>query len=830
MHLLRIEASNFRQLKEVEVHFPETGFIGITGDNGAGKSTILNLLDWTFYGKYKDVTQKELKTYGVPKNASTYTIVDFVFNGNFYRVRRDLSASNSKNFVQKNGNTEAVGTTQINDYIKNDLFKTDQETFRTSYYAAQDEFDALVKLNDAPRIRMISRFFKIDTIDVAAEQARKDRRAIEIQIEEFKRHLKDEDAMSQQINETKSRLTLHETELKTIENEIFDLEKKRVSAAEEKEASDKKFDAFREINSSISNLSIKKETLVENSLKSAVHELKDLEAKQKRLSEISKSKDKYFELIQRKDSLNEEKEQYLSIQRLHQQAIEIKNYIEQYEQTLSLANEKIASFEDVEKQTSKLETLINNKEGSLSNMRDEVQELLTILKLKKEEYENKKNEIEKFQSLGTGVPCPACKQPLGQEHYDEELNKLQDALKTVVLEIKTKKTTYEKLSETGVKQKQELDKLKEELKVLQSKLSTKSGFVARKESAETEIKKQQSLLGKLKSEREKFPEKINFNPEEYKALLKEIETVTPLYEEVIQLSKAVEKIPLLKENITNLQKQIDRLSDEISSKNNELSQLEFDKELHQKVTSNLEEVRNKIESQKDKKYVAQSKVDMSKNNIQNLEKELEEIQNKKKELKEKQEEVLLLTKLDQLYKTYKTDKLSKIAPTLSDLMSDMIESLTDGRYDRAELDDNYKINIYRNGQLQPFEIFSGGEKKLFALCLRLAISQLLVSQSEQGNFDMITLDEVFGSFDEKRQDAMVEMFRNLTDMFNQILVVSHTDHVKQMYDHILHVEFDEKTFTSKVKWLNNDLGQPTFDHNAVEQLVYERYELEEAEV
>lgn len=826
MQLLRIETKNFRQLADVEIHFPQTGLIGIIGDNGAGKSTILNLLDWVFYGKYKEITQAQLKTRGALKNAPTYVVVDMIFNNSFYRVRRDLSNSASKNIIQKDGMTVANGTTQINDYVRDTLFRMDQDSFRTCYYAAQDEFDSLVKLNDTPRIKMISRFFKIEAIDAAAEKARKDKRALEIQIDEFKRHLKDEDFLKEQIENTKKELETYTSEVKVIEKTLTDLDNKRLLLVTQKEKSDKQYEEFREVSSSISNMEIKKTTLVEHSLKSTLKELEELVTKRERLSSISESKNKYFSLIQRKDSLNTDKEQFVSVQRLEKQLSDIREAINQYEQTVKEASEKVETFTTIEEQSQKIEATIKEKDEALAEMRDEVQELLTILKVKKEEYETKKSAIEDFEELGTDAPCPTCKQSLGKEHFEDELTKLKNSLKETVLDIKEKRGKYEILSEKGISEKENLQSLKDSLKNLNTQLSAKSGYLARKENAESELNKQKNLLSSVTTERATLPEKIDFDREKYNQLLQDIRDITPLYEEVIQLEKAVEKIPQVESAIEELKSQISDLTTEMELKNADLLKLDFNKEIHMKISSDLEEVRSVIDQKRDEKYNSQSQVDISKNRIATYETEYNEVLTKKKELSKKQDEVIMLTKLDQLYKTYKTDKLAGIAPTLQDLMSDMINFLTDGRYDSVELDNNYKINVYRNRELLPFEMFSGGEKKLFALCLRLAISQSLVAQTEQSTFDMITLDEVFESFNEKRQDAMIDMFRNLSNIFKQILVVSHNEHVKNLYDHILQIEFDPRTHTSKIKWLNNDLNQPTFDHDYIEQLVYEKYELD----
>jgi hypothetical protein len=122
MKLLRVELSNFRQYKKQEILFPQKGLIGIRGDNGAGKSTLFNAISWAFYGKYDGVKNSQLRRQGSTTRNPCYVVVDFLYEDNFYRVKRSLSPSPAQNFVQCNGSSRAAGTTNLNDYIETDLW------------------------------------------------------------------------------------------------------------------------------------------------------------------------------------------------------------------------------------------------------------------------------------------------------------------------------------------------------------------------------------------------------------------------------------------------------------------------------------------------------------------------------------------------------------------------------------------------------------------------------------------------------------------------------------------------------------------------------------
>jgi exonuclease SbcC len=93
----------------------------------------------------------------------------------------------------------------------------------------------------------------------------------------------------------------------------------------------------------------------------------------------------------------------------------------------------------------------------------------------------------------------------------------------------------------------------------------------------------------------------------------------------------------------------------------------------------------------------------------------------------------------------------------------------------------------------------------------------LVAQTGQANFDMLAMDEVFGSMDNARQDNILDMLRNLNEMFSQILIVTHSENVKDGFDNILEIGQDENGF-SKAKW------ETQWDVNETKEIIqqYER--------
>jgi exonuclease SbcC len=98
----------------------------------------------------------------------------------------------------------------------------------------------------------------------------------------------------------------------------------------------------------------------------------------------------------------------------------------------------------------------------------------------------------------------------------------------------------------------------------------------------------------------------------------------------------------------------------------------------------------------------------------------------------------------------------------------------------------------------PKPVISGGEEDLANLVLRLAISQMIADRAGQ-SFSLLILDEVFGSLDEARRGNVVELLRRLHDRFEQVIVITHIEDVRDGLDQVIRVRYDEARGCSVVE-------------------------------
>jgi len=176
--------------------------------------------------------------------------------------------------------------------------------------------------------------------------------------------------------------------------------------------------------------------------------------------------------------------------------------------------------------------------------------------------------------------------------------------------------------------------------------------------------------------------------------------------------------------------------------------------------------------------------------IKNLKEKINELERFKKQLAEEKKAVYYLDMLGVVMSDFRTFLISRVRPTLSSYASDFFSRLTDGKYLEMELDEDYNLLVYDNGEKYAIERFSGGEEDLANLCLRLAISEVITERAG-GVFNFIILDEIFGSQDMIRRQNIMKALNGLSSKFRQIFLITHVEDVKNDMEHVIYVSENE---------------------------------------
>jgi exonuclease SbcC len=180
-------------------------------------------------------------------------------------------------------------------------------------------------------------------------------------------------------------------------------------------------------------------------------------------------------------------------------------------------------------------------------------------------------------------------------------------------------------------------------------------------------------------------------------------------------------------------------------------------------------------------------------------KEQAAIREQKDMVKAEQARIDELGTLEETLVNFKDHLIGKIAPTLGEMTSEVLGLMTEGKYDRIELDDDYQISVDDEGALHPLDRFSGGEADLANLSLRLAISRIIADRASTSQMNFLILDEVFGSLDPSRKRSVVAALSGLSSQFRQVILITHVEEIKDLMSTVIRVdELPDGTSSAKM--------------------------------
>ena len=107
---------------------------------------------------------------------------------------------------------------------------------------------------------------------------------------------------------------------------------------------------------------------------------------------------------------------------------------------------------------------------------------------------------------------------------------------------------------------------------------------------------------------------------------------------------------------------------------------------------------------------------------------------------------------------YRREFSKNIIPLIEANASKIFKFITDNKYEDFSLDNSYNIVNY--------DTYSGSESDTASLALRMAIAHI----SRIGSFNSIILDEVAASFDDNKENLLVELLETTKQ---QIIYISH---------------------------------------------------------
>ncbi len=783
IHSLKLK--NYRKYKDEFIEFPE-GLFGIVGNNGAGKTSLIEALAWAIYGTKGSKTEKELiKREEADLDSDCSVELEFTLGSDSYRVLRELRGRRQTAYsaLIMNNQPQVEGINAVTQYLSNKL-GMDYNSFFTSIFTKQKELDALSDLTPATRKKRILKLLRIDSIDVAIKKLRADKKDSDKIIEGIKVTFQNIDGLNSKLDNLKEDKIVKSKNVKLETNAVTQAKDKRVKVKKLRELQEKKYTQYQLLD--------KKLKVYENTKSLKTKNLRENETELKELLDAKMDVTKILPRLKLLKLIKTKKENLDALREKFLQKSVFEDQIEEIDKSISELKEDRIKVLDKLKKSKGLDAQQKSIENKIQTHDKESKELLKKVERKKESvrgYKNQRKELKdefgKIEKLGPRSKCPTCKKTIGDDlpqiikHFKNEIEKFN-------AKIKSGTALIGKLSEIHNKSIESLEEAKREKRTLDNLIKQKVKNLEAKTSLDRQLKNEVRQKQKIQEKIIKIG-KVKYDKNVHSRIKKRLDELIDLDKQRISLKGMVSRIPSVKKSINLLKTGLSKIEANIDEVSKSIKSLSFNEEHYQKTKKEYDDANNNFHEKEKDLINANNELTTNLQEITNTVKQITEEKNKRKKIKKEEDKIEVLNILDKIFGDFRIELISRIIPILSVRSSELFRKITEGKYPSITLDEDYEILIEDEGKRFPLHRFSGGEEDLASLCLRIAISQVIKERTGSEGINFIVLDEIFGSQDETRKNNILKALNDISSQFKQIIVITHVDNVKDMLPYAFNV-------------------------------------------
>jgi len=841
---VRLSLRDFISYGEPEESVDFRGFrlACISGNNGEGKSALLDAITWALWGVARGTDLggrggEDLIRLGAEE---ALVVFEFEAEGDLWRVTRSRRRGRAGGGLALSrwsdaGWQEASGATAtLTQKFLDSLLGLDYQSFINSAFLLQGKADEFARQTASDRKKILADILGLSVFEGLSEKARSLARAaqtkadlLEVEIERLTGEISREPELQQRTGETRQRLSLAQEELsrareeaKAKEEVVLRLEAKARQAKELGERAEKaaqrsirlqeeeKRTAARlaecnallnkrgEIEAGFSELSKRREEAQEWGEKAAI--FADL-AKQREQHALAAAREKA------------ELESRLSLLKGEVEKLRAQSRDEETKTQAEACAKEIASIEARQEESAERQKALRARREEAVALRERVRQLEGL-------------SAEKAESLGllegAEALCPVCRSRLSEARRQELISTLKTEIETIASD---RKESEEKISQAQAAAKEQESRLqeieremtrladlkkklgkyenilsqaqsaKEHLKVAEKEAAgleerlKKSEFAAEAREALAAIESRLSALGYDGIAHQRCSERVRalLHFEEEKARLEEASSLARHCQEALEKTQA---------DLAEAAGQEQAVGDELSALKAEVAALPAAREEHSRAaerTAKSEAQAREMESQ----------AAVLKNDLERLAESRRALARRRKEREDALEETAVYGDLAASFGKNGVQALiiETAIPQLEQHANDLLARLSEGRMQVSfhtqkerggEMAETLEIRIRDENGERRYEMYSGGEAFRLNFAIRLALSRLL-TQRAGAKLSTLVIDEGFGSQDAEGRQRLVEAINAVAGDFERILVITHLDELKAEFPHRIEVTKDE---------------------------------------
>jgi DNA repair protein SbcC/Rad50 len=752
MLLTRLYLRNYRVYEDpLELELPP-GLIGIFGVNGSGKSSLLEAILWTLWGRARS-GKDEVRTAGV--GGDCVTEVEFEHEGHLYLVRRTLSGINStvKAEAQCDRLLMSEGVKDTGRYL-HQVLGMDDAAFRASVFAEQKQLAAFSSQAPAERRKLVLQLLGITPLDGARDAARRDARDRREQHERLRAMLPELDTLQVEVEDADARAGAAEA-LATAEGLAAKGAKERAVRA------DKAWQALDVTRQEYDGLVVEGKS-ARAELDRAVATVAQLESELSGLETAARS---LAELEPAAIGLAD-------AEALHQLAAQAAN-------AESARDAIVVPAEPPAHDEARWETANRTLEDARSTLASIAGQVDAV----SQELVRAKARAERSAGLSHEADCPLCGQPLGaafeqvQAHRADEVAEAESRM--AQLEAARRRQAASVSDAAGA--------VDHETNVRRQLQQARAGWeraTARRTDAEGRVADAWAAL------RAGFPEFLPAGRsigEAVGVLHRELLVRREAAREADRLRGRLERRPAVIGQLTEARARVDDVTGRVTTLRDKVKALGFDPQALTAARTARDEAVEAADLAGQAAQSARVAAERERALADGESKRLFDARAQHGKLAGLAAEALHLGRVADLLNAFRTAVVATVGPRLAVQAAELFGELTDHEYDRLEVDpETYQLQIRDAGRVYGLARFSGSEVDLANLALRVAISEHVRFQSG-GSVGLLVLDEVFGPLDEERKARMLLALERLRGRFRQVLVVTHDRDIKEQLPNAVEV-------------------------------------------
>lgn len=791
LHALRLV--NFRQHADTALAF-HGGLTGIIGPNGSGKTTILEAIAWALYGQpAARGTRDSIRHLRAGPRAPVRVELDFELAGHRYRVVRGLTSAEL--FLDGGQAPVANSITGVSELLQRRLGMSRTEFFNT-YFTGQKELNVMAAMGPSERAQFLSRVLGYERLRSAQALVRERRKLVTAEAQGLRAGMPDPDAVRQQLVDAERReaAALAEERDATRARDLADAALAEVlprwrAAQEARERAAALAGELRVAEAEVSTLGREAERL-ERELEAAtaaraeLARLAELLAPLPALREALAQLDQLFAAHGRRQALaDRERALADAVAQLAERQTKLAAAPQLEEETQAQLSARRAELDAVQ---AELET------QRTAYVRDR-QEAETKLEALRAQYADAQAQIERVIALGPESPCPTCTRPLGA-NFDkvvESLEEQADTLKANGQYFRGRLKQLEREPEPVAQLAERRRLLVTEVSALERRFAKCQAAVQELAGIERTAAEQQAQLDTVRRQLAELP--AGYDAARHREVRGDVDRLAALDRDRVRAEATVARAAQAAAARDRAAAELARAEARAADARTRLAADPLDEAAVARVRTEHDTAAAEARAAEVRVARSAGERAAARGAIEQAERARAEVERVRGLVEAFARERLALDELDRAYTDLRTDLNFQLRPELSETASRFLADLTEGRYDSLELDDQYNVVVHEEGAPKP--VISGGEEDLANLVLRLAISQMIAERAGQ-SFSLLVLDEVFGSLDESRRTNVVELLRGLHDRFEQVIVITHIDDVREGLDQVVRVRYDAARGTS----------------------------------